>query len=166
MARMKGSAKLLEERRRQALMLLSEGRSLREVAGVINCAASSVLRWQQAWERGGEQALRVRSSPGRPQKLKTGQRRKLLGLLRKGARANGYSTDTWTTARIAEVIKLHFGVTYHRDHIGRLMRSLGWIHVETRAEESEFVKGIKCSRICKTLQGWIPASASTVGCRR
>ncbi len=161
MARVKGSAKLLEDRRRQALMLLGEGRSLREVAGLINCAASSVLRWQQAWKRGGEQALRVRSSPGRPQKLKTGQRRKLLGLLRKGARSNGYSTGLWTTARIAQIIHLHFSVTYHRDHIGRLMRSLGWIHVETQTDKSGSIKGAGRSRMGKTLQGWIPASSST-----
>jgi transposase len=167
MARVKGSAELLEDRRRQALRLLSEGRSLREVAGVINCAASSVLRWQQAWKRGGEQALRVRSSPGRPRKLKTGQRRQLLRLLRKGARTNGYSTDPWTTARIAEVIKRHFGVKYHRDHVGRLMRSLGWVHFERHAEVSgpaernEPVERIgRLRHTPKTLQGWIPASTS------
>jgi transposase len=30
--------------------------------------------------------------------------------------------------RIAEVIARQFGVTYHWDHVGRLMQSLGWSH--------------------------------------
>jgi len=42
MPRPKGSADLLEHRRRRALALLGEGRSLHEVARLIACAASSV----------------------------------------------------------------------------------------------------------------------------
>src|SRR6266545_3132435 len=130
--RVKGSAEFLADRRRRALKLLSEGRSLHEVAGIIDCAASSVMRWQRAWKRSGEKALQVRSSPGRPRKLQRGQRRRLIALLRRGARAFGYGSDLWTTARISEVIERHFGVKYHRDHIGRLMHGLGWIHREPR----------------------------------
>ena len=165
MARMKGSADLLEDRRRQALRLLNQGCSLREVARIVECAASSVLRWQQAWERGGETALKVRTPPGRPLKLEAGQCRQLLGLLRKGARANGYSTDPWTTARIAEVIERRFGVKYHRDHIGRFMRSLGWIHRQGHAGvpalKNRASKPIGRSSTTKILQGWIPAPTSS-----
>lgn len=32
----------------------------------------------------------------------------------------------WTTARIAVLIKSELGVSYHPDHIGRLMHDLGW----------------------------------------
>jgi transposase len=68
----------------------------------------------------------VRSSPGRPPKLSQRQKERLLRLLAKGAFAHGYDTDLWTTGRIVEIIRLTFGTSYHRDHIGRLMRSLGW----------------------------------------
>src|SRR5580704_12971076 len=47
-------------------------------------------------------------------------------LLLKGPLAYGYRTNLWTTARIAELVEREFGVCYHRDHIGRLMHSLGW----------------------------------------
>jgi hypothetical protein len=38
----------------------------------------------------------------------------------------GYSTGLWTTERIAKLIHRQFGVRYHRDHVGRLLRSMGW----------------------------------------
>ena len=47
-------------------------------------------------------------------------------LLAKGAEAYGFRGDVWTASRVAEVIKRTFGVRYHRDHVGRLMREAGW----------------------------------------
>src|ERR1017187_2581620 len=44
----------------------------------------------------------------------------------KGPIAQGYRTNLWTTARIAGLVEREFGVSYHPDHIGRLMHSLGW----------------------------------------
>src|SRR5215472_10534210 len=121
MPRLKGSADLLEDRRRRALALCDNGLSLNEVARRIQCAASSVLRWFRARRRGGPDALRVRSSPGRPLKLGRTQRRRLVKLLLQGPRAQGYRTLLWTTARIAVLVERQFGVHYHRDHMGRLM---------------------------------------------
>ena len=46
--------------------------------------------------------------------------------------AQGYRTNLWTTARIAEVIQRKFGVQYHRDHVGRLMHRLQWSPSEAR----------------------------------
>jgi transposase len=139
MARPKGSADLLEDRRRRALALLKTGLSLNEVGRRTRCAASSVMRWFNAWRRGGAAALRVSTSPGRPPKLGAVQRRRLVKLLLKGPIAHGYRTNLWTTARIAEVIEREFGVNYHRDHVGRLMRGLNWAHQkpETRAAERD-----------------------------
>jgi len=33
---------------------------------------------------------------------------------------------SWTCPRVAQVIARRFGIRYHVDHIGRLLRSLGW----------------------------------------
>jgi transposase len=126
MARPPGSAELLEERRRQALALVQAGLSFRDAGRRMNCAPSSVMRWFHAWQRGGIEALRPDPHPGRPRKLDLEQRRLLVGLLLQGPVAHGYSTNRWTTVRIAEVIERQFGVHYHFDHIGRLMRSLAW----------------------------------------
>lgn len=44
----------------------------------------------------------------------------------RGARAAGFATDLWTCPRVAEVIRRAWGIRYHVDHIGRLLRSMGW----------------------------------------
>lgn len=126
MSRPQGSADLLEDRRRRALVLLDSGCSLNEVGRRIGCNASSVMRWRDARRRGGAQALQVRFSPGRPPKLDKKEHKRLLRLLLQGAMAHGYRTNLWTTARIAEVIQRNFGIQYHPDHVGRLLHSLHW----------------------------------------
>ena len=163
MARLKGSADLLEDRRKRALALLDSGYSLNEVGRRIGCHASSVMRWRNARRRGGAQALRVRCSPGRPLKLDQAKRKRLVNLLLQGPIAHGYRTNLWTTARIAAVIQREFGVQYHRDHVGRLMHSLRWSpqKPERRALErnEKAIEGWKQKdwpRIKTTLRGWAP----------
>ena len=165
MPRPKGSADLLEDRRRRALALLDSGLSLNEVGRRMGCNASSVMRWRDARRRGGAKALRVRFSPGRPWKLDVAERRRLTALLLEGPIAHGYRTNLWTTSRIAEVIRRKFGVRYHRAHVGRLMHSLRWSpqKPERRALERdekkiERWKEKDWARVKKTLRGWVPIS--------
>jgi transposase len=42
-----------------------------------------------------------------------------------GAQAHGFSTDRWTTGKLAEAIERVFGIRYDQDHVGRLMHKLG-----------------------------------------
>lgn len=47
--------------------------------------------------------------------------------LARGPRANGFSTELWTLARVAEVIERVTGVRYHPGHVWRILREqLGW----------------------------------------
>ena len=112
----------------EPLALVDSGCSLNEAARRIGCGASSVMRWYHARRRGGEKALRVRFSPGRPPKLRPKQVKRLIQLLLKGPMARGYRTNLWTTARIARLIAEEFGVDYHPHHMGRLMHRLQWSH--------------------------------------
>jgi transposase len=168
MARPAGSADFLEYRRRRALKLLDEGRSLHEVSRLLGCAPSSVMRWRDRRRRGGAKALKVRFSPGRPPKLSARQRYRLVKFLLKGPLARGYSTNVWTTTRISKLIGDEFGVSYHRDHVGRLMHNLGWSHqkperraVERDEKAIEQWKRKSWPRVKKTLQGWVPTSSSS-----
>ena len=160
-----GSPSQLEKRRRKAVELLDKGLSLHEVARRTGCNASSVMRWRNALEKHGEDGLKPKPTPGRPPKLNAKQKKQVLKLLLKGATANGYQTELWTTARIAEIIQRTFGITYHRDHIGRLMASLGWSYQkpEKRAlqrdeQAIEEWRRTHWPRIKKTLCGWAPTS--------
>ncbi|MBI4587343.1 MAG: winged helix-turn-helix domain-containing protein [Candidatus Rokubacteria bacterium] len=51
----------------------------------------------------------------------------------------GYRTDLWTTRRVAEVIRRHFGVRYHPNHVWRLLVGLGCSYQkpERRAQERD-----------------------------
>lgn len=122
--RPKGSAEVLADRRRRGLKLLDKGLSLNAVARRLGCRASSVMRWREQRTREGDGVYAVHASPGRPPRLTARQKKQLVGLLLKGALSQGYRTDLWTTARVAEVITRTFGVTYHRDHVGRLLHGL------------------------------------------
>ena len=164
--RLRGSAELLEERRRRALQLFDKGRSLNEVGRLIGCAASSVMRWRDMRRRGGAKGLKVRSSPGRPHKLSLVHCRVLLKLLLEGAMASGFPTQLWTTARISEVIQRKFGVEYHPDHVGRLMHRLGWSHQKPQKRALERQEGVirrfvrkDWPRVKKTPLGWVPISS-------
>lgn len=50
--RPEGSADVLGDRRRRALALLKRRLSLNEVARMLGCAASSVMRWRNAFRDG------------------------------------------------------------------------------------------------------------------
>lgn len=167
MPRPKGSADLLEDRRKRALKLLDLGHSLNEVARRIGCYASSVLRWRNRRRHGGVRALKVRFSPGRPWKLNAKHRRRLIALLLEGPLAHGYRTNLWTTTRIAELIQRKFGIHYHRAHVGRLMHSLRWSPqkperraLERKEAEIERWKKKDWPQVKKTLRGWAPTSSS------
>ena len=163
MPRLKGSADLLEDRRRRALALLDDGLSLNEVGRQIGCNPSSVMRWRDARRHGGLDALQVRFSPGRPLKLVVAERKRLVRLLLKGPMAQDYRTNLWTTAHIAEMVEREFGVRYHRDHIGRLMHSLGWSPqkperrtLERNETEINYWKEKDCPDFKRRLRGWAP----------
>jgi len=166
--RPRGSAEVLAARRRRALALLDRGLSLSEVARRIDCRASSVMRWRDTRDRVGEKVFEVGASPGRPARLTPSQKRRLIRLLLKGPIAHGYTTDVWTCSRIARLIRREFRVRYHRDHMGRLMRQLGWSYqkperraLERDEEKIDRWKREHWPRVKKTLSGWVPTSSSS-----
>lgn len=121
-----GSPGTLERRRRRAIEMLEQGFQPVEVASQLGVDRRSVRRWKAAYRKGGETALQAQPAPGRPSALDDRAKARLERILLKGARAAGYPTDLWTCPRVAEVIAERFGVEYHVDHIGRLLRGLGW----------------------------------------
>ena len=168
LVRPKGGAAVLEARRRRALGWLKKGLSLNEVARRVGCAPSSVMRWRDAVRRHGPEGMKVRASPGRPPRLSAAQRRQLVKVLLGGPLAQGYRTDVWTSARVAEVIRKRFRVRYHPDHVGRVLHQLGWSvqKPERRALERDEAAIARWQthdwpRVKKTPRGWVPTSSSS-----
>jgi transposase len=145
--RPKGSPRELERRREHAIALLESGHTPVHVARMLGVDRRSVRRWKSAHRKRGAKGIEARPTPGRPPKLDSRQRARLERLLLKGAKKAGYESDLWTCPRIAEVIFEQFGVDYHRDHIGRLLRSLGWSPQRPQRRAAE--------RNEERIQGWI-----------
>ncbi|MEM4724680.1 MAG: IS630 family transposase [Candidatus Hadarchaeum sp.] len=124
--RPKGSAEVLEARRKLGGTLLQQGKGVREVARLLGVTPASVSRWKTALEEGGLEALTAKPHPGRPPALSLEQKEALAAILRQGPRAAGFATDLWTLARVAQVIQEHFAVTYHPSHVWRILRGMGW----------------------------------------
>jgi transposase len=121
-----GNAKQLERRRERAIALLQDGRAPVDVARLLGVDRRSVRRWKAAHRERGAAGLAARPVSGRPSKLRARQRAQLEVVLLRGAEASGFESDLWTCPRVAQVIHRRFGIRYHVDHIGRLLRSLGW----------------------------------------
>jgi len=121
-----GNAKQLERRRHRAIALLKDGRPPVDVARLVGVDRRSVRRWNAAHRMQGPAGLAARPVPGRPSKLTARRRERLEAVLLRGAEASGFEGDLWTCPRVAQVIRQRFGIRYHVDHIGRLLRSLGW----------------------------------------
>ena len=115
-----------EGRRLRAWELHKQGWKQKAIASALGVTQGAVSQWLARGRDGGVAALRTRTSPGAPARLSAMQLAQLPALLARGAPAFGFLGDVWTCARVAEVIKREFGVAYHPDHVGRLLRTIGW----------------------------------------
>jgi len=107
------------------------------VARFLGADRSSVYRWRRL-AAADPAALAARPHPHRPPRLTDEQLGQLEALLAQGATAHGWPNALWTTARVAQVIARHFGLSYHHDHVGRfLRRRLGWTPQKPRRRARE-----------------------------
>lgn len=126
----------MEQRRRQAVRAVQQGDKVKDVARIIGVGPRSIYRWLQHAQQ--PQGLAAKPHPGSPTRLSLAQQWELDHLLRQGAQAHGWPNQLWTTRRIAELIRRHFGVTLHHDHVGRFLRQrLRWSPQKPRRRARE-----------------------------
>src|SRR5918997_6102267 len=114
-----------EARRLQAWHLKQQGWSQRHIAQALGVSEGAVSHWMTR-AGGGVEALRHRPPPGAPSRLTDEQRAHLPTLLQQGPKAYGFRGAVWTRSRVAAVIRLEFGVTYHPAHVGRVLQTICW----------------------------------------
>jgi len=122
--------------------LKQEGWPQQDIARALGVSEGAVSQWlKRAREHGGVEALTRRPPPGVTPRLSMEQRGQLPALLARGAEAHGLRGDVWTARQVAQLIADTFGVHYHRDHVSRLLRQLGWSrqHLLTRATQRDEV---------------------------
>jgi transposase len=115
-----------EARRLQAWRLKQKGWSQRQIADALGVSRAAISQWMRRGREGGMQALHHRRPPGAPRRLATEQLARVPALLERGPSAYGFRGQVWTRKRIAEVLRIEFGVVYHPTHVGRLLKTLRW----------------------------------------
>ena len=115
-----------EARRLQAWRLKQKGWAQRQIAEAVGVSEGAVSQWMKRAREAGPEALRRRPPPGAPRRLSLDQLARLPGLLGRGPAAYGFRGELWTRTRVAAVIHLTFGVSYHPRHVGRLLDALRW----------------------------------------
>lgn len=121
-----GSPEQLEARRIRAVELLQHGLTPVAVARQLGVDRRSVRRWYSAYRAEGKGGIKAKPASGRPPRLTIRQKSRVEQWLLKGALAVGFPTDLWTCPRVAQLIRNRLGVSYHVDHVCRLLHSLGW----------------------------------------
>jgi len=96
------------------------------IARELQISRQSVSRWYREWKQGGTGALEGAGRAGRKPRLNERQQRRLAAALRRGPRAHGFDSDRWTLDRVSRVIEQLTGVRYHRGHVWRILRGMGW----------------------------------------
>ncbi len=132
-----GTAAELERRRRRAVQLVNEGERPDDVARFLGCGRSSVYTWLKM-QREAPAELAAKPHPGRTPGLNSSQLTQLEELLLEGAKAYGWRTELWTAARVAEVIRRHFGISYHPEHVRKIVKfRLHWTSQKPQKKAKE-----------------------------
>jgi transposase len=125
MTRPFGSAAELERRRRRAVDLVDQGESPSTVARILGVHETSVHRWRRLART--PRGLDAKPQPGPPVRLTDVQLRHLEQLLLQGAQQHGWPNQLWTAQRVAALIRRHFAVDYHPEHVRKILKQrLNW----------------------------------------
>ncbi len=126
-----------EERRLETARLLGEGCSQSEVACELGVHRQSVSRWARQLEQGGVRGLGEAERIRRLPKLTQGQLRDVASTLKRRPEALGYASGLWTARRGRNLIEQQSGVRYHEDHVGCILRELGWSRCRRRQTQAQ-----------------------------
>ena len=115
-----------EWRRLRAWELKQQGWVQQDIADALDVSKEVVSRWLHRVRDAGVEALLSHPGTGPLAKLTATQKGAIPDFLWHGAEAYGFRGDVWTCARIVRAIEEEFGVHYHKDHVGRLLKELCW----------------------------------------
>lgn len=128
----------LEERRHKAAELFKANElSQAAIARELEVSQASISKWHATWQANGVDALNAKPHPGPGRSITTEDEQKLLEAIKLSPTAWGFTTDRWTSKRIADVCQRVLHIEYHPDHVRKLMRALGYSPQKPRKKAVE-----------------------------
>ena len=127
--RRKGTREEWDRVRDIAANMIDAGEVPARIARHLGVAAQTVREWRRDYRAGGRAALASAKPTGRPPKLTPRQREALAGLLERGPAGCGFPDKyLWTQQLVADLVLREFGVSYHHDRVGVILKAMGFTH--------------------------------------
>jgi transposase len=93
---------------------------------------SCLYHWRQAFLLRGMDSLVYRHGGGRPEKLTSTQRKRLVALIEAGPVVVGLETACWNSVLLRVLLWREFGVLYNRHYVCTLLHNLGFSFQKAR----------------------------------
>lgn len=126
-----------------AANMFEQGLGAAVVAASLGVDDQTVRRWRRVYGARGRDGLRSSPHPGGRARLTDAQRGRLAELLVGPPAGCGFAgRHLWTQQLIADLVEREFGVRYHHDHVGVILKALGFTHQKParRARERDEAK--------------------------
>ncbi len=131
----------------QGLLWLSEGKSIKEIAKLLNISARTPYNWLKAFLQGGTNWLKNEryKGRGRKPKLTKSQKKELKKQIELGPEKNDFDSGVWNTAMINELILRRYGVSYSPRYLSALLKKMGLSYqkaafMSDRTDEEKYEK--------------------------
>lgn len=127
LAKKNKSAKLFK--RTQALLLLSEGKSVRDVAKTLSVSRQAVYNWKERYETSNRdpKSLLSKPIPGRPRIHSEKELKKIKTEFNKNPKKLGYVTEFWTVRLLIEHLKKKCGIIISDKTLRRRLHEFGYV---------------------------------------
>jgi transposase len=114
------------DHRLHGVLLVAQGMTCPDVAGLLGDAPRSVENWVRRFEAEGLAGLQEGDRPGRPRRLSSRQLTEVDAILRKTPREAGRSGNLWDGKTLAAWIQRRHGVRLGVRQCQRLFRQFGF----------------------------------------
>jgi transposase len=145
-----------ERQRCHALLLLTDGYSVEEVADILRVDEATIWRWVKQYREGGLEGMGLRSGGDQGQSpLAEAERKELDEHLRTTAAVGGKTGSGWTIKQIIAVVKEKFQVEYSPRGMRHVLAQIEWSYQKSRVkyikQDNQKVEDFE-KRLCAALQ--------------
>lgn len=132
LAEARGVKNLTQVRRLLAIAAVAEGKSRTEAAKIGDMDRQTLRDWVHRYNEHGPEGLVDKLSAGRKPKLSITQKQELATLVDAGPGLEKDGVVRWRCIDLQRVVKERFGVDFHINSLGRILKDLKFSHMSAR----------------------------------